>query len=196
MVERPQALLRGIEILHTLLGTEQTVIGVELNKADAIADLRRYIKSDQPVRVQPLRVKYPQGAEKMLIKAVFDLEVPLGQLPRDLGIIVNNVATVVAIADWFEQGLPLIDRPLTVSGSGVTAPANLIVPLGTPVREVLRVCGGLREDTVEVIMGGPMMGTPVTLEVPVLKGTSGVLAFTSQEAARPPEYPVLYRCGR
>jgi Na+-translocating ferredoxin:NAD+ oxidoreductase subunit C len=196
MVERPQALLHGIEILHTLLGAEQTVIGVELNKADAIAELRNCIKPDQPIRVQSLRVKYPQGAEKMLIKSVFDREVPTGQLPRDLGILVNNVATVVAIADWFERGQPLIDRPLTVSGSGIAAPANLIVPIGTPVREVLRVCGGLRDDTVEVIMGGPMMGTPVpSLDVPVVKGTSGILAFTDREAVRPPEYPCI-RCGR
>jgi len=196
MVERPQALLRGIEILHHLLGAEQSVIGVELNKADAIYELRRHIHADQPIRVQSLRVKYPQGAEKMLIKAVFDQEVPSGQLPRDLGILVNNVATVVAIADWFERGQPLIDRPLTVSGGGVASPANLLVPLGTPVREVLRMCGGLREDTVEVVMGGPMMGTPIpSLDAPVLKGTSGILAFTAQEAARPPEYPCI-RCGR
>jgi electron transport complex protein RnfC len=196
MVERPQALLRGIEILHHLLGAEESVIGVELNKADAIAELRRHLYPDQPVRVQPLRVKYPQGAEKMLIKAVFDREVPSGQLPRDLGILVNNVATVVAIADWFERGQPLIDRPLTVSGSGVAEPANLLVPLGTPVREILRLCGGLRAETVEVIMGGPMMGAPVpSLDVPILKGTSGILAFTAREAARPPEYPCI-RCGR
>jgi electron transport complex protein RnfC len=196
MLERPQALLRGLEILHTLLGAEQTIIGVELNKSDAIAELRRHIKPDQPVRVVPLRVKYPQGDSKMLIKSLLGIEVPPGVRSADLGIIMNNVGTLAAIADWFEQGLPYIDRRITVSGPGIKEPANLLVPLGTPVREVLRVCGGLTDDTKEVIMGGPMMGTPVaSLDAPIIKISAGVLAFTDREAARPTEYPCI-RCGR
>jgi electron transport complex protein RnfC len=132
----------------------------------------------------------------MLIKAIYDQEVRSGELPRDIGIVVNNVGTVVAIADWFDSGVPLIERVVTVSGRGVAKPSNLIVPLGTPVREVLRFCGGLRDDTVEVVVGGPMMGTTVSsLDVPVLKGTSGLLAFTREEAVRPKEYPCI-RCGR
>jgi electron transport complex protein RnfC len=132
----------------------------------------------------------------MLIKTVFDKEVPAGQLPRDLGIVVNNVGTIVAIADYFETGMSLIERVLTVSGPGVRQPSNLIVPLGTPVRDVLRYCGGLRDDTMELVMGGPMMGTPITsLDVPVLKGTSGLLAFTETESFRPKQYPCI-RCGR
>ena len=196
MVERPEALLRGIEILHHLLGAEQTIIGVELNKADAIAELRRHLRADQPVRVQPLRVKYPQGDSKMLIKALLGFEVPAGVRSADLGIIMNNVGTLAAIADWFDQGLPYIDRRVTVSGPGIAQPANLLVPLGTPLREVLRLCGGLRDDTKEVLMGGPMMGLPIaSLDAPIIKLSSGVLAFTAQQAARPPEYPCI-RCGR
>ncbi|MCP4042126.1 MAG: RnfABCDGE type electron transport complex subunit C, partial [Gammaproteobacteria bacterium] len=146
--------------------------------------------------VKGLPVKYPQGAEKMLIKATYGKEVPAGQLPRDLGISVNNVGTVVALADYFETGMPLIERVVTVSGPGIPYPANLMVPLGTPVREVLRFCGGLKEETREVIMGGPMMGAPVaSLDVPILKGSSGILAFTAQETARPKEYACI-RCGR
>jgi electron transport complex protein RnfC len=196
MVERPDTLLHGIEILLHVLGAKAATIGVELNKPDAIAVLQRRIDPSGPVRVVPLRVKYPQGAEKMLIKAIYDQEVRSGELPRDIGIVVNNVGTVVAIADWFDSGVPLIERVVTVSGRGVAKPSNLIVPLGTPVREVLRFCGGLRDDTVEVVVGGPMMGTTVSsLDVPVLKGTSGLLAFTREEAVRPKEYPCI-RCGR
>ena len=196
MMERPDALLRGIEILMTKLGAEHTTIGVEANKPDAIDLLRRRIPPGRPIEVASLPVKYPQGAEKMLIKAVYDREIPAGQLPRDLGISVNNVGTLVAIADWFDIGLPLIERVVTVSGPGAAYPANLIVPLGTPVREVLRFCNGLKDETREVIMGGPMMGAPIaSLDVPVLKGSSGILAFTENETARPREYPCI-RCGR
>ncbi|KOR30106.1 electron transporter RnfC [Achromatium sp. WMS2] len=196
MVERPQALLQGIEILQTLLGAEQSIIGVELNKPDAIAELRRHILPDQPIRVEPLRVKYPQGDSKMLIKALLGIEVPPGVRSADLGIIMNNVGTITAIADWFEQGMPYIDRRVTVSGPGVKNSANLLVPLGTPVREVLRFCGGLREDTKEVLVGGPMMGVSIaSLDAPIIKISGGILAFTAQEADRPVEYPCI-RCGR
>jgi electron transport complex protein RnfC len=196
MVERPEALLQGIEILHTLLGAEETIIGIELNKPDAIEILRKQIRPDQPYRVEPLRVKYPQGDSKMMIKSLLGIEVPKGLHAADLGIIMNNVNTIVAIADWFDKGMPYIDRRVTVSGPGISYPANLLVPLGTPVREVLRFCGGLKEDTKEVLMGGLMMGTPiVSLDAPIIKGSSGVLAFTETETARPAEYACI-RCGR
>jgi len=196
MVERPEALLQGIEILHTLLGAEESIIGIELNKPDAIEALRERIHPNQPFRVEPLRVKYPQGDSKMMIKSLLGIEVPKGLHAADLGIIMNNVGTITAIADWFEQGMPYIDRRVTVSGPGITYPANLLVPLGTPVREVLRFCGGLKEETREVLMGGPMMGTPIaSLDAPIIKGSSGVLAFTAGETARPREYPCI-RCGR
>jgi len=196
MVERPEALLQGAEILRQKLGAEDTVIGVEVNKPDAIRTLRRHIEPGQPVRVVPLKVKYPQGAEKMMIKSVFGVEVPAGQLPRDVEVNVNNVGTVVAIADYFLRGMPLIERVVTVAGPGVTYPANLVVPLGTPVREVVRFCGGLRRGTREIVMGGPMMGRPIaSLDVPVLKGCSGVLVFTEKQTSGRQEYPCI-SCGR
>jgi len=169
-----------------------------MNKADAIDILEKQIKrlKYQQIKVIPLRVKYPQGAEKMLIQSIFGIEVPAGQLPRDVGITVNNVGTIVAIADYFNTGLPLIERIVTVSGPGVEKAANLIVPLGTPVREVLRFCGGLKQTTREVIMGGPMMGMPIaSLDVPILKGSSGIIAFTADKTAKPKEYPCIH-CGR
>jgi electron transport complex protein RnfC len=196
MIERPEDLLLGAEIVRQKLGAEETIIGVELNKPDAIEILRQHIQPEQPVRVVPLKVKYPQGAEKMIIKTIFGKEVPAGQLPRDVEVSVNNVGTIVAIADYFLRGLPSIERIVTVAGPGVSYPANLIVPLGTPVREVLRFCGGLKEETRSVVMGGPMMGKPIaSLDVPVLKGSSGILAFTDTETARTKEYPCI-RCGR
>ncbi len=196
MVERPEALLRGIEILLHNLGAEGATIGVESNKPDAIDTLIRHTGDRPEIRVVPLRVKYPQGAEKMLIKSIFGREVPAGGLPRDLGMIVNNVGSIVAIADWFSSGTPLIERVVTVSGDGIAEPSNLMVPIGTPLREVLRFCEGFTEDVSQVVMGGPMMGTSVvSLDVPVLKGTSGILAFRSPRRRDAREYPCI-RCGR
>ena len=196
MLERPQALLEGAEIMRQKLGAEDAIIGIEANKPDAIDIVRQHIRPGDPVRVVPLKVKYPQGAEKMMIKSVFDVEVPAGQLPRDVEVNVNNVGTIVAIADYFMRGMPLIERVVTVAGPGVTYPANLIVPLGTPVRDVVKFCGGLKPGTREIIMGGPMMGRPIaSLDVPILKGCSGVLVFTEAQTARRKEYPCI-SCGR
>ncbi len=196
MVERPEAIVRGIEILAERLGVEETAIGVELNKPDAIEALRGAIPEDSKIRVVPLKVKYPQGAEKMLIRAIYGVEVPAGKLPLDVETVVNNVGTMAALADYFDHGRPLIERVVTVAGPGIERPANLLVPVGTPVRAVLDYCGGLTAEAREVVMGGPMMGSPLSsLDVPILKGTSGLLAFTEAEARIPNEYTCV-RCGR
>jgi electron transport complex protein RnfC len=195
MVELPDIVVRGTEIVATTLGADASVIGVELNKPDAIDALKRVIPDRFKLEIAPLRVKYPQGAEKMLIKALFGEEVPAGKFPIDLDIVVNNVASMAALADWFDRGKPLIERAMTVAGPGVERPSNLIVPVGTPVRTVLQHCG-LRSDTRQVVLGGPMMGQPLaSLDVPVLKGTSGILAFNEQVISHPTEYACL-RCGR
>ncbi|MHC4414695.1 MAG: electron transport complex subunit RsxC [Planctomycetota bacterium] len=195
MVERPDAVVAGTQIVATKLGADSATIGVELNKPDAIDALERSIADGAKISVVGLKVKYPQGAEKMLIKALFGEEVPAGKLPLDLDIIVNNVASMASLADYFQRGQPLIERALTVAGPGVERPANLIVPIGTPAREVLRHCG-INGDTRQVVMGGPMMGTPLaSLDAPVLKGTSGLLAFTETVISHPTEYACL-RCGQ
>ncbi|MHC5112932.1 MAG: electron transport complex subunit RsxC [Planctomycetota bacterium] len=194
MVERPEAVVHGMEIVASVLDADSVTIGVEINKLDAIDALERAI-GKRPIKVVPLHVKYPQGAEKMLIKALFDEEVPAGKLPLDLNIVVNNVASMAAIADAVDHGRPLIERLVTVAGPGVERPANLLVPVGTPVRSVLRHCG-INQDTRQVIMGGPMMGMPLaTLDAPVLKGTSGLLAFTEEVINHPVEYACV-RCGQ
>jgi electron transport complex protein RnfC len=196
MVERADAVVRGAEIVGARLEVEEIVYGVELNKPEAIVALERSIEGKKAMRVCPVRVKYPQGAEKMLIKAIYGEEVPSGGLPLDVETLVNNVGTMVGIADYFDQGQPFIERVVTVAGPGVTKPGNLMVPLGTPVRAILDHCGGLGEDTREVVMGGPMMGTPLSsLDVPILKGTSGLIALTDDEIKRTNEYTCI-KCGR
>ncbi len=196
MVERAGDVLRGARIVARQLGAKDVHIGVEHNKPDAIEALRANVRAGEAITITPLQVKYPQGAEKMLIEALFGVEVPAGKLPLDVGCVVNNVGTMVALADWFDRGIPLIERVVTVSGPGVRRPANVRVPLGTSVRELLAHCGGTVPQARELVMGGPMMGSALaSIDVPVLKGTSGVLAFTAAETARDIEYGCL-KCGR
>jgi electron transport complex protein RnfC len=196
MIEQPEALIQGTEIIRQKLNAEEAIIGVELNKPEAIETLKKHIRPEQRIKVVGLTVKYPQGAEKMLIQALLDLYIEPNQLPRDVGVAVNNVGTVIAIADYYNIGMPLVERVVTVSGSGIANPANLLVPLGTPIRDVLEFCGGLKSATKSVIMGGPMMGTPIaSLDAPIIKGSSGILAFTEEESATPTEFPCI-SCGR
>jgi electron transport complex protein RnfC len=165
------------------------------NKPDAIAALRA-VSSE--IEVIPLQVKYPQGAEKMILDAVFDLEVPAGGLPLDVGMLVNNVGTTAALADLFDRGIPLIERVVTVTGPAVAQPRNLLVPLGTPLSAVIEHCGGLRADVRQVVLGGPMMGmAQKSLDVPVLKGSSGILCLDRATAVafQEQELPCI-RCGR
>ncbi len=195
MVDYPERVHAGIRIMMRCLGVKRTLIGIEKNKPDAIEALRRTCPTDADVEVLPLTVKYPQGAEKMLIKALLDREVPSGGLPLDVGIVVQNVASVATIAEAFETGLPLIERIVTVTGEGVKKPANLIVPVGTKLTDLLAACGGLTDDAREVVLGGPMMGTAVAnLDAPVCKGTTGVVVLTKKQVRRRRQYPCI-RCG-
>jgi electron transport complex protein RnfC len=195
MVEHPERVHFGIRVMMQCLGVSRTVIGVEMNKPDAVERLRETIPPDLDVTVQALRVKYPQGAEKMLIKAVTGREVPSGKLPAHVGTVVQNVGSIAAIAEVFETGFPLVERIVTVSGPGVRRPANLIVPVGTKLRDLLEHCGGLTDDAREVLMGGPMMGMPqADLDAPVLKGTSGIVVLTDAEAKPRTVHPCI-SCG-
>jgi electron transport complex protein RnfC len=195
MVERPDAVVRGLRVIMSRVGAERGYVGIEDNKPDAIEVLRATTADDDDIEIVPLAVKYPQGAEKMLIDAVFHREVPSGKLPLDLEIVVQNVGTAAALIDLLDEGLPLVERVVTVSGPGVRRPANLLVPLGTPIRDVLDHCGGLSPATRQVILGGPMMGlAQKRLDVPVIKGTSGILAFT--HAVKQVEEDPCIRCGR
>ena len=196
MVEYPERVHFGIRVMMRAMGVQKCVIGVELNKPDAIEALRRTVPKDLDVTVLPLTVKYPQGAEKMLIHAVTGVEVPSGKLPVTVGVVVQNVGSVSAIAEVFETGLPLIERIVTVSGHGLRRPANLIVPVGTKLRDLLAHCDGVTPDAVEVIIGGPMMGQALSnLDAPVIKGTTGVVVLEKGETREAAVYPCIH-CGR
>lgn len=195
MVEYPERVQLGIRIMMRCLGVDRTMIGIEKNKPDAIEALQATLPRDLDVTVHPLTVKYPQGAEKMLIKALTGREVPSGKLPLDAGVVVQNVASVGTIAEVFETGLPLVERIVTVTGHGIRKPSNLIVPVGTKLRDLLDMCGGMTDDAFEIVFGGPMMGAPqANLDVPILKGTTGVVVLTESQCKRVESYACI-KCG-
>jgi electron transport complex protein RnfC len=198
MLERPADLLAGAGAIGRAVGAAAIIVGIENNKPDAIRSLQAAIARERAdgVRLVPLKTKYPQGGEKMLIKAILGREVPSGGLPLDVGVVVHNVGTTVAIAEAVAAGKPLIERGVTVAGSGVNEPQNLLVRIGTAFSEVLDQCGGIREDAVKIIMGGPMTGTAVSsLEAPVVKATSSILVLTQSEVRNFTEGDCI-RCGR
>ena len=196
MVEYPERVHFGVRVMLYTLGVKKAVIGVEKNKPDAIEALRKTTPADLDITILPLTVKYPQGAEKMLIKAVTGIEVPSGKLPVSVGVVVQNVGSVSAIAEVFETGLPLIERIVTVTGHGLKRPANLIVPVGTKLRDLLAACDGVNSDAAEIINGGPMMGlAQANLDAPVTKGTTGVVVLARHETRGAEVYPCIH-CGR
>lgn len=197
MVEYADELIDGLAILQHFIQAEKLYIAIEANKLDAVQILRQKAESyGLPVKVIPLKVKYPQGAEKMMISAILGKEVPAGKLPLDLGVLVSNVGTVVALSNYFRQSLPLIERVVTVTGTAVNRPANVLVPIGTPMRDVVEFCGGLKPGATRILLGGPMMGVvQKTLDTPVLKGTSGILILTEEEVKPMDTYSCI-RCSR
>lgn len=196
MQERPGEMVEGIEIMMYLLGVTDCVIAIEDNKPDAIRVLSKVAATRKNIQVRALPVRYPQGAEKQLIEAVTHRQVPSGGLPIDVGVIVHNVGTAVAINAAVRRGQPLVSRIVTVSGKGILRPANLEVLIGTPVQALIKHCGGLKPGVKQVVMGGPMMGVALyNLATPVVKGTSGILAMTADETVDRPEQPCI-RCGR
>ena len=196
MVEYPERVQLGARIMLRTLGADRVVIGVERNKPDAIAALERTCPTDIDVTVLPMTVKYPQGAEKMLIKTVTGREVPSGKLPVTLGVLVQNVGSAASIAEIFETGLPLVERIVTVTGPGIARPSNLIVPIGTRLRDLIAACGGVTEDAGEIVFGGPMMGNAIAdLDTPIVKGTTGVVVLTREQTRAEATYPCIH-CGR
>ena len=183
MLEKADQIIEGIRIIASIIKPEKLVIGIEINKANAIEHIREAAsRADFPLDVVGLEVKYPQGDEKQLLKAVTDREVPSGALPIEIGCVVSNVGTVYAVYEAVVLGKPLIERVLTVSGGAIKNPQNLKVRIGTPIRSLIEECGGFTEKPAKIVVGGPMMGfTIYDLDTPVTKGTSGILALTSKE---------------
>jgi Na+-translocating ferredoxin:NAD+ oxidoreductase subunit C len=196
MLERAEETMIGIQIMMKALSAEKALIGIENNKPDAIAHMTKVAEKYMNIEVCALKVKYPQGAEKQLIKALTGREVPSGKLPIEVGCVVNNVGTALATYEAVQKNKPLVERVVTVTGKSVKNPCNLMVRIGTPSSALIEKAGGLPEDTGKVISGGPMMGKALnTLEVPVVKGTSGILIMNQKEAKRC-ESQSCIRCGK
>ena len=195
ILEYTDEIFLGIRVALRALGADRAYIGIEKNKWDAVEEMRNKIPADLPCEVVALEVKYPQGAEKMLTTAVLDREIPSGKLPIDAQVVISNVGTLAGMGEYFSYGQPLIERIVTVTGSAIRDPRTLVVPIGTELKEVLDYCGGLTEDTRQVLYGGPMMGTPQQyLDVPILKGTSGILCLRDSEVQVRREYACI-RCS-
>ena len=195
-LEMPDEIFKGIEVVLKILNIESAYIAIEDNKQEAIDVLNEKAKAYPQVKVVVLRTKYPQGEEKQLIRAVLKRVVPKGKLPLDVGVVVDNVQTVLAIYEAVLFNKPLYERIITVTGEAIKEPKNLRVRIGTPLHHIIKECGGITSDEVEIIFGGPMMGTAVdNLEVPILAGTSGVLVLPKRKIDLQTESPCI-RCGR
>lgn len=196
MLEEPDRVIEGASIIARALSVSNILIGIEDNKPDAIKAVSDAAKSYEGVKVVSLKVMYPQGGEKQLIKAVSGKEVPSGGLPMDVGVVVQNVATAAAVYDAVRFGRPLIERIVTVTGSGVNNPGNFRVGTGTSSLKLIEAAGGLKNGIGKVISGGPMMGmTQYTLDIPVTKGMSGLL-FLPQDEVESYASEACIRCGR
>lgn len=196
MLEKPNEILVGTQLLMKAMNVEKAAIGIENNKPDAIQLLTDKAKGYKGIEIVPLKVKYPQGGEKQLIKAVTGREVPSGGLPIAVGAVVSNVGTAFAVYEAIVKNKPLFERVVTVTGKGVKKPSNFRVRIGTPTSELIEAAGGLPENTGKIISGGPMMGKALaSVDVPVTKGTSGILILDEKTANRP-EYIDCIRCSR
>ena len=182
MLEFPEKIIEGTQMIAFALGAKRVIIGIENNKPDAVKKMSEAAK-ETDIEVVAIKTKYPQGAEKQLINALTGREIPSGGLPFDVGCYVQNVGTAMALRDAVIDGKPLIERVTTVSGTVVREPKNFLVRVGTPIKNLLDAAGGAKSEIGKVISGGPMMGLAQwTMETPVTKGTSGVLFFPPESA--------------
>lgn len=196
MLEKPKEIIVGIKILMKALGVQRAIIGIEENKADAIELFQQLLKNEKQIGVEALEVQYPQGGEKQLIQAILNREVPSGGLPADVGVIVHNVGTTFVVYEAVQKNKPLVERIVTVTGKDVKQPSNFLVRLGTPVIDLIVAAGGIPENTGKIVSGGPMMGKAIAdLEVPIAKGTSGILLIPKDESSRAEVYNCVH-CGK
>ncbi|KAA0257001.1 electron transport complex subunit RsxC [Deferribacter autotrophicus] len=194
MVEKTAEILKGAKLIQSELEIEKLIIGIEKNKPDAISAFES-LKGEYDFELIPLEVKYPQGGEKQLIKATVNRVVPEGKLPLEVGVIVHNVGTCLAVYEACEMRKPLLERVVTITGA-VKEPKNLLVPIGVPVGKLIEACGGPLGNIKKIVMGGPMMGFALfNLDTPVMKGTSGIIVYRDTDL---PDLSMnnCIRCGR
>lgn len=196
MQEEAPEIFTGLELLRNTVSAEEGIVACEANKPRALEKLAQEAENWERLRSVPLDTRYPHGAEKHLIKAVLDREVPLRGLPMDVGVLVNNVQTSIAVARAVNEGYPLIERVITVSGRGISNPSNVMVPIGTRIRDVLDYCGGITSEQYIPVIGGPMTGYRIdNLDIPVLKTTTGIVVLNEEEFEES-ETRVCIRCGK
>ena len=196
MLECGDLIQKGIELLKQFMGSEEYIIGIEKNKPDAIEQLNERFKDDPAVKVMPLGSVYPQGAKQVLLYNATGKVVGPGQRLASLGVIIINVTSLVKVAEYFATGMPLVERIVTVDGSAVREPKNLLVPIGASVRDLVEACGGLKEEPGKILFGGAMMGKTVdTLDASVLKATNAVIIMNRKDAERTAPSPCIH-CGR
>ena len=196
MRERAEQIVDGVRLMLHALQAVRAVIAIENNKPEAIAQMQAACLNDPQIQVVEIPSRYPAGSAKQLIQLLSGLETPAGGRGTDTGILVHNVGTAYAVHRALRQAHPLISRIVTVAGGGVARPQNLEAPIGALVEDLLAFCGGASKDTVRLLMGGPMMGQPLpSTQVPIVKGTNGILALTAGEARLTEPSPCI-RCGR
>ena len=196
MLEQTEDIINGFKIVMKVLGVNKGYIGIENNKMDAVEAMQKAAQSDSSISVVALPVKYPQGGEKQLIEAITGRQVPTGGLPMDCGCLVHNVGTAKAIFDAVSSNKPLIERVVTVTGNTLKTRKNYLVRIGTSYNELLTSCGLDENFKGKLISGGPMMGiAQCSLDVPVIKGTSGIVALDVNEVISDEELPCI-SCGR
>ncbi|MGB9595299.1 MAG: electron transport complex subunit RsxC [Candidatus Poribacteria bacterium] len=196
MLEEPEKIIDGLKIIMRITRAKNAFIGIEKNKPDAIRIFENLLRSNENIKIAPLKVKYPQGWENMLIKAILDKEIPSSRLPLDFGIVISNVSTAHAISNAVRLGQPQIERIVSINGDGITNPKNLRVRIGTLFSDLIKQCGGFRKGVGKVIAGGPMMGASVSdTNVPVVKGTNNILVLSKEKVKEYEQKPCI-RCAR
>ena len=196
MLAKGEEIIVGVKILMTAIDVRRAVIGIESNKPDAIKLMKKLAAKEQGIEVMPLKMRYPQGGEKQLIDAVIRRQVKSGALPISVGAVVQNVGTVFAVYEAVQKNKPLIERVITVTGKGVVKQPKFTAGFGTPISTLIEAAGGIPEDTGKIIGGGPMMGrTMITDDVPMMKGSSGILLIPRAEAVRKPMRDCI-RCAK
>lgn len=196
MLEEGAQVVKGARLIMKSLGVDKAYIAIENNKPDALAAMREHVKDEDGIEVVAMKVKYPQGAEKQLINAITGRYVPSGGLPMDVGVVVNNIASAKAVADYILDGKPLVDRVCTVTGSGIKKPMNVRIKNGTLLSHIAENADGMTEDFVKLVLGGPMMGIAATeLDVPSTKTTGGLL-FLNEKDAKIAETQPCIKCGK